>query len=64
MPSDLGLHCLSRPFWQASVRNFRTFTVLAGYLTLLFAFEKGGLYWIWVVCHSVCPSVISSFFQS
>ena len=26
--SDLGLHCLSRPFWQAtSVRNFRTFTV-------------------------------------
>ena len=26
--SDLGLHCLSRPFYQAiSVRNFRTFTV-------------------------------------
>ena len=26
--SDLGLPCLSRPFWQAtSVRNFRTFTV-------------------------------------
>ena len=25
--SDLGLPCLSRPFWQAtSVRNFRTFT--------------------------------------
>ena len=23
--SDLGLHCLSRPFWQATkVRNFRT----------------------------------------
>ena len=27
--SDLGLHCLSRPFLQAtSVRNFRTFTIL------------------------------------
>ena len=26
--SDLGLHCLSRPFLQGtSVRNFRTFTV-------------------------------------
>ena len=26
--SDLGLPCLSWPFWQAtSVRNFRTFTV-------------------------------------
>ena len=26
--SDLGLCCLSRPFWQAaSVQNFRTFTV-------------------------------------
>ena len=26
--SDLGLHCLSSSFWQAtSVRNFRTFTV-------------------------------------
>ena len=26
--ADLGLHCLSRPFWQvASVRNFRTFTI-------------------------------------
>ena len=26
--SDLGLHCLSRLFWQAtSARNFRTFTV-------------------------------------
>ena len=26
--SDLGLHCLSRPFWQAtSVQNFRTFSV-------------------------------------
>ena len=26
--SDLGLHCLSMPFWQAaSVRNFRIFTV-------------------------------------
>ena len=26
--SDLGLHCLSRPFWQAaSIRNFITFTV-------------------------------------
>ena len=26
--SDLGLHCLSSPFWQAnSVSNFRTFTV-------------------------------------
>ena len=25
--SDLGLHCLSCPFWQATdVRNFRTFT--------------------------------------
>ena len=25
--SDLGLHCLSRPFWQAtSVQNYRTFT--------------------------------------
>ena len=25
--SDLGLHCLSRPFWHAaSVQNFRTFT--------------------------------------
>ena len=25
--SDLGLRCLSRPFWQAtSVQNFRTFT--------------------------------------
>ena len=25
--SDLGLRCLSRPFWQAlSVRDFRTFT--------------------------------------
>ena len=28
MQSDLGLHCLSRPFWQAiSVRNIRTFPV-------------------------------------
>ena len=27
--SDLGLHCLSRPFWQATiVRNFRTSTPL------------------------------------
>ena len=26
--SDLGLCCLSRPFWQeTSVRNFRTFTI-------------------------------------
>ena len=26
--SDLGLHCLSIPFWQVtSVQNFRTFTV-------------------------------------
>ena len=26
--SDLGLHCLSRFFWQVtSVQNFRTFTV-------------------------------------
>ena len=26
--SDLGLRCLSKPFWQAtSVENFRTFTV-------------------------------------
>ena len=26
--SDLGLHCLSRPFLKAtSVRNFRTFTI-------------------------------------
>ena len=26
--SDLGLPCLSKPFWQAtSVRNFRTFSV-------------------------------------
>ena len=26
--SDLGLHCLSRPFWQAtSVQNFRTLTI-------------------------------------
>ena len=30
MQSVLGLHCLSRPFWQAiSVRNLRTFTVCA-----------------------------------
>ena len=31
--SDLGLYCLSRPFWQVTnVQNFRTFTVadLAG----------------------------------
>ena len=28
--SDLGLHSLSGPFWQAtSVRNFRKFTVMA-----------------------------------
>ena len=27
--SDLGLLCLTRPFWQTtSVRNFRTFSVL------------------------------------
>ena len=27
--SDLGLHCLSRPFWQVtSFQNFRTFTIL------------------------------------
>ena len=27
--SDLGLHCLSRQFWQAtSVRNLRNFTVV------------------------------------
>ena len=26
--SDLGLHCLSRPFWKAtSTQNFRTITV-------------------------------------
>ena len=26
--SDLGLHCMPRPFWQTTcVRNFRTFTV-------------------------------------
>ena len=26
--SDLGLHCLSRSFWQAtSIHNFRTFTI-------------------------------------
>ena len=31
--SDLGLHCLSMPFWKAnSVRNFTTFTAV---LTLL-----------------------------
>ena len=28
--SDTSLHCLSRPFWQAtSVQNFRTFTILS-----------------------------------
>ena len=28
---DLGLCCLSMPFWQAiaSVRNFRTFTIMS-----------------------------------
>ena len=27
--SDLGLHCLSRPFWKATtVQNFRIFTVI------------------------------------
>ena len=27
--SDLGVHCLSSPFWQAtSVRNIRTFNVV------------------------------------
>ena len=26
--SDLGLHCLSRPFWHAtSVQNLKTFTI-------------------------------------
>ena len=26
--SDLGLHCLSRPFWQAlGVQNFKIFTI-------------------------------------
>ena len=26
--ADLGLHCLSKPFWQANiVQNFRTFSV-------------------------------------
>ena len=30
---DLGLHCLSRLFWQTtSVPNFRTFTVLFDFL--------------------------------
>ena len=29
--SDLGLHCFSRPFWQAiSVQNFRTFLRMTG----------------------------------
>ena len=29
---DLGLHCLSMPFWQAtSVQNFRTFTLVIAY---------------------------------
>ena len=29
--SGLGLHCLSRPLWQAlSVRNFRIFTISNG----------------------------------
>ena len=29
---DLGLSCLSRPFWEAtSVQNFRTFTVFECY---------------------------------
>ena len=28
--SDLGLHCISRPFWQATgIQNFRTCTVLS-----------------------------------
>ena len=32
---DLGLCCLSRSFWQAtSVRNLRTFMILADILTL------------------------------
>ena len=27
--SDIGLHCLSSPFWQAlNVPNFRTFTII------------------------------------
>ena len=31
--SDLGLPCLSRPFWQATtVLNFRTFAVLTTYM--------------------------------
>ena len=30
---DLGLCCLSRPFWKAtSVQNFRTFTLILSYL--------------------------------
>ena len=28
------------------------------------ALKKCGLYWIWVVCHSVCPSVIILSFHS
>ena len=29
--SDVGLHCLSRPFWQAlKVQNFRIFTISDG----------------------------------
>ena len=32
--SDLGLHCLSRPFWQAtSVQNFRTSSVVRIYFS-------------------------------
>ena len=25
--SDLGLCCLSKPFWQVTIQNFRTFTI-------------------------------------
>ena len=38
--SDLGLHCLSKPFWQAiGVQNFRTFV-----LTILLKFEYFGTF--------------------
>ena len=31
--SDLGLHCLSMPFWNATtVRDFRTFTDMVSFI--------------------------------
>ena len=43
--SDLGLHCIPRPFWQATgIQNFRTCTVLSTVNLFKYRFRKTKLW--------------------